>query len=215
MSKYTEWLNKRIETNEEVTFKDFLRVCAWDATPLKKLAPEKLVPVANIDITEELTALDGLIDDAEDEKQAVIAYDAATLQNKIEAKYKEDNDARILDIQNADKIIDKYGDILAQLCEFAPEDAQIQALKTFAMKELQSNMPNLLQYANPPKKESLTVYHNQLKKETDAVYNKLAKEYADKYNENLTANTYINSLETEIENYDKVKNEEAISPVIL
>lgn len=215
MSKYTDWLNKRIETNAEVTFKDFLRVCAWDAAPLKKLAPEELVPVANIDITKELTALDGLVDDAEDKKQAVIAYDATTLQGMVDTKYKEDNDARILDIQNADKIIDKYGDILAQLCEFAPEDAQIQTLKTFAMKELQNNMPNLIQYANPPKKESLTVYHNQLKKEADAVYNKLAKEYADKYNENIIANTYINSLEIEIENYDKVKNEETTSPVIL
>lgn len=215
MSKYTEWLNKRIEDDEEVTFKDFLRICAWDAAPLKKLAPEELVPVANIDITEELAALDGLVDKAEDEKQAVIAYDAATLQDMIDTKYREDNDARILNIQNADKIIDKYGDILAQLCEFAPEDTQIQALKTFAMKELQSNMPNLLQYANPPKKENLTVYHNQLKKEADATYNKLAKEYADKYNENIAANTYINSLEIEIENYDKVQDEEATSPIML
>lgn len=215
MSKYTDWLNKRIEAGEEVTFKDFLRVCAWDAAPLKKLAPEELVPVANIDITEELTALDELVDEAENEKQAVIAYDAATLQEKVDTKYKEDNYTRILNIQNADKIIDKYGDILAQLCEFAPEDTQIQALKTFAMKELQNNVPTLLQYANPPKKESLTVYHNQLKKEADAAYNKLAKEYADKYNENIAANTYISSLEVEIENYDKVQEEETTSPVML
>lgn len=215
MSKYTEWLNKRIEDGEEVTFKDFLRICAWEAAPLKKLAPKELTPVANIDITEELTNLDKLVDDAENEKQAVIAYDAATLQNMVDTKYKEDNDARILNIQNADKIIDKYGDILAQLCEFAPEDTQIQSLKTFAMKELQSNMPSLLQYANPPKKENLTVYHNQLKKEAEVTYSKLAKEYADKYNENIAANTYINSLEKEIENYDKVQDEETTSPIML
>ena len=215
MSKYTEWLNKKIETGAEVDFRDFLRVCAWEAAPLKKLAPEELDPVANIDITKELEALDELVDKAEDEKQAVIAYDAATLQNMVDTKYREDNDARILNIQNADKIIDKYGDILTQLCEFAPTDVQIQTLKTFAMKELQSNMPNLLQYANPPKKENLTVYHNQLKKEADTTYNKLAKEYADKYNENIAANTYINSLEIEIENYDKVQNEEATSLVNL
>jgi uncharacterized protein YicC (UPF0701 family) len=71
MSKYTEWLNKQIEEDTEVDFKDFLRVCAWESTQLKKMAPETLVPVTKIDITEELQELDERVDAAENIRQEV------------------------------------------------------------------------------------------------------------------------------------------------
>lgn len=204
MSKYTEWLNKQIEEDTEVDFKDFLRVCAWESIQLKKMAPETLVPVTKIDITEELQELDERVDEAENIRQEVQAYSTEKLEELVNAEYEKVNLSRISNIRKADNIIDKYGNILAQLCEFAPEDAHIQALKTFAMKELQANMPNLILYANPPKKEGIATYHARLKKESKEAYEKLAKEYTDKYDENSIANIYISTLELEIDKYDDI-----------
>jgi hypothetical protein len=72
------------------------------------------------------------------------------------------------------------------------------------MKELQTNMPNLILYANPPKKEGIATYHARLKKESKEAYEKLAKEYTDKYDENSIANIYISTLELEIDKYDDI-----------
>lgn len=204
MSKYTEWLNEQIQNNIETNFKDFLRICAWDSTPLKKLTPESLVPVTTFDITEEIKELNEKIDLAEDARQEAQNYGPEQLEEIIKAKYEEENISRISNIQIISKTIDKYGDILAQLCEFTPEDEQIQNLKVFAMKELQANMPNLIQYANPPKKETRSACYKRLVDEATKTYNNLTKELTTKRTENENANAYIDILNKEIKKYDDV-----------
>ena len=54
MSKYTDYLNN----NPDIDWKDFLKLCAWNANALKKLAPEEIAPIqSTIDISAELEKL--------------------------------------------------------------------------------------------------------------------------------------------------------------
>lgn len=53
-------------------------------------------------------------------------------------------------IDELERLFSVYGSILSDLCRWNPSNSEMKALKTFAIKELTSNMPDLSKYAISP-----------------------------------------------------------------
>ena len=195
MSKFIEYLN----ANPSIDWKTFLKVCAWNATPLKKLAPEVLTPIeATIDISDELEKLNADADDAFDAYQEV---DSLTPEQQVEKRdefYEAKKEEHYAQINKLESLMTVYGDLLADLCRFPAQSAQMKELKVFAIKELSSNMPNLAALANLPVEPTVASYISEQKKELKTNFDKLNNEYSTMAKDNLVANEYIKVMLDEL-----------------
>ena len=120
MSKFIEYLN----ANTTLDWKTFLKVCAWNATPLKKLAPEVLTPIEDtIDISKELQQLNSEADAAFDAYQEV---DSLTPEQQVEKRdefYEAKKEEHYAQINKLESLMTVYGDLLADLCRFPAQSA--------------------------------------------------------------------------------------------
>ena len=195
MSKYTDYLNN----NPDIDWKDFLRLCAWNASALKKLAPEEIAPIqSTIDISAELEKLNNDTDEALDLYQEMDSLTPEQQKEKRDEHYGEIKEKHYADINRLENLMSIYGNLLADLCRFPAQSAEMKELKVFAIKELSSNMPNLAAYASLPVEPSITSYINNLKKERKAEFDRLSNEYTAKSKDNLAANEYITIMLEEL-----------------
>lgn len=195
MSKYTDYLNEKFETSaDEITIlTDFLKTCAWEATAMKPFAPEVLGPIEgkieidytnmNKELADAITILQDLENDSYDEKVARRdeAF-AATIE-----EFKNELDAKTT-------LVDKYTNLLNNLCKWDPQEAQMKALKEFAIKELTNNMPSLNTFSKYPVAPAVDSYMQNLKKENNAVITSLTKQIETTSKNENTANEYIEIL---------------------
>ena len=195
MSKYTDYLNN----NPNIDWKEFLKLCAWNAAPLKKLAPEEIAPIQEkIDISAELEKLNNDTDAALDLFQEMDSLTPEQQKEKRDEHYGEIKEKHYADINKLENLMSIYGNLLADLCRFPAQSAEMKELKVFAIKELSSNMPNLAAYASLPVEPSITSYINNLKKERKAEFDRLSNEYTTKSKDNLAANEYITIMLDEL-----------------
>lgn len=195
MSKYTDYLNN----NPDIDWKEFLKLCAWNAAPLKKLAPEEITPIQEkIDISAELEKLNNDTDAALDLFQEMDSLTPEQQKEKRDEHYGEIKEKHYADINKLENLMSIYGNLLADLCRFPAQSAEMKELKVFAIKELSSNMPNLAAYASLPVEPSITSYINNLKKERKAEFDRLSNEYTTKSKDNLAANEYITIMLDEL-----------------
>ena len=195
MSKYTDYLN----SNPDIDWKEFLKLCAWNAAPLKKLAPEEIAPIQEkIDISAELEKLNNDTDAALDLFQEMDSLTPEQQKDKRDEHYGEIKEKHYADINKLENLMSIYGNLLADLCRFPAQSAEMKELKVFAIKELSSNMPNLAAYASLPVEPSITSYINNLKKERKAEFDRLSNEYTTKSKDNLAANEYITIMLDEL-----------------
>ena len=196
MSKYTDYLSN----NPDIDWKEFLKLCAWNAAPLKKLAPEEIAPIQEkIDISAELEKLNDDTDAALDLYQEMDSLTPEQQKDKRDEHYSLIKEKHYADINRLENLMSVYGNLLADLCRFPAQSAEMKELKVFAIKELSSNMPNLAAYASLPVEPSVTSYINNLKKERKAEFDRLSNEYTTKSKDNLAANEYITIMLDELE----------------
>lgn len=195
MSKYTDYLNN----NPDIDWKSFLKLCAWNANALKKLASEEIAPIqSTIDISAELEKLNSDTDAALDLYQEMDSLTPEQQKEKRDEHYGEVKEKHYADINRLENLMSVYGNLLADLCRFPAQSTEMKELKVFAIKELSNNMPNLSAYASLPVEPSVTSYINNLKKERKAEFDRLSNEYTTKSKDNLTANEYITIMLDEL-----------------
>lgn len=214
MSKYTDYLNEKFETSaDEITIlTDFLKTCAWDAAAMKPFAPEVLGPVEgkieidytnmNKELADAITILQDLENDSYDEKVArrdeAFAATIEEFRNELDTKT---------------TLVDKYTNLLNNLCKWDPQEAQMKTLKEFAIKELTTNMPNLNAFSKYPVAPTVDSYIQNLKRENNAVISSLTKQIETTSKNENTANEYIEVLLNSLSEF--TGEEEQLEKVII
>lgn len=194
MSIYTDYLNE----HSDIDYKEFIRVCAWNA---KQLAPyltdELKAAPENIELN--VAELNQQLDSAMDQLQ-----DLEAMTPEEHAKLRDDAFDIIEDehwgkIDELERLFSVYGSILSDLCRWNPSNSEMKALKTFAIKELTSNMPDLSKYAISPVQPSVTSHVESLRKQYNSNINALTKKISEESKNNLVANEYLKLLKEQLE----------------
>lgn len=193
MSKYTDYLN----THPDIDYKDFIKVCAWNAKQLASYVPDALAPVEE-EIPLDITELNEQLDIAMDNLQELEALSAEEQVNLRDTAFDEVENAHWNKINELEKLITVYGTILSDLCRWNPTNNEIKALKSFAIKELTTNMPDLSKHAASPVEPTVNSYIDSLRKKYNNIITSLTKQITTESKNNNTANDYINLLLSEL-----------------
>ena len=208
MSKYTDYLN----ANSTINYKDFIKVCAWNAKQLSPYKPEELYPIEEkieLDITGLNTQLDAAMDNLQD-LESMTPEEQTSLRDEA---FDDIEDAHWSKINELENLITVYGAILSDLCRWNPTSNDMKALKAFAIKELNSNMPDLSKYASSPTQPSVSSYVDGLRKGYNNQISALTKQITAESKNNIVANEYIDLLLSELEKAPAADNEQGSIPV--
>ena len=203
MSKYTDYLN----TNSTIDYKDFIKVCAWNAKQLSPYKPEELYPVEEkieLNITGLNTQLDVAMDNLQD-LESMTPEEQTSLRDKAFDDIEDTHWSKINELEN---LITVYGAILSDLCRWNPTNSEMKTLKAFAIKELTSNMPDLSKYASSPAQPSVSSYIEGLRKGYNSEIAALTKQITAESKNNIVANEYISLLLSELEKAPSAENTE-------
>lgn len=193
MSIYTDYLN----THFDMDYKDFMKICAWNVKQLAPYFPGELSAVPDnipLNITDLNTQLDKSLDDLQ-ELESMSPEEQIILRDEA---FDEIENEHWNKINEYERLITVYGAILSDLCRWNPTNNEMKALKTFAIKELTSNMPDLSKYSVSPIEPSVTTHIEGLRKQYNTKITALTKKITEESKTNLAANEYLKLLNNEL-----------------